>query len=68
MLRPLVCLQDTRRVQACPLDGSAEAPALAAALLWRQKQFADFLGSQEVQVGSFIGGVECALSFDSGPG
>ena len=43
-------LQDTRRVQSCPLDGSAEAPALAAALMWRQKQFADFLGGQEVQV------------------
>jgi hypothetical protein len=42
-------MQDTRRVQACPLDNSAAAPARAAALLWRQKQFADFLGGQAVQ-------------------
>ena len=43
--------QDTRRVQSCPLDSSAAGAARAAALLWRQKQFADFLGGQEVQVG-----------------
>ncbi len=44
------CEQDMRRVQACPLDSSAAGPARAAALLWRQKQFADFLGSPDVQV------------------
>ena len=38
-------------MQSCPLDSSAAGAARAAALLWRQKQFADFLGGQEVQVG-----------------
>ena len=33
---------------ACPLDKSASGPAAAAALLWRQKEFADFLGTPEV--------------------
>ena len=43
-------LQDSRAVQACPLGSAAAAAVDArAALLWRQKQFADFLNTTETR-------------------